>query len=432
MAEMSRIVNVSITSTPSAVTQAGFGITLILGAHLKGAARYAVYSTLSALQAVYGSTSEIGKAAAKVFGQSPSPVAVAVGRRQVNTATVVVDVAANSTVYTLTINGTAYSITSDSDATVAEIATALRAAINADSACPVEATGSGANIILTVADAGTAWTLAITGTRMTLNTLVSSDAIGDDLTEVQLENRDWYGLVLCDRDSSSAQAAIDWVAAVPKVLFCQTKETAATDSSLASDTTSLAAILKGEGQDRAFVIFNETGDTDYPDAAAGGRFLPKTPGSYTPMFKELTGITPSNLTETQEGNLLDKYCNVYETIGGANMLQEGRMASGRFLDQVHGQDWLMARIEEAVFGILRSVEKVPYTDAGVAMIENAMKGPLQEAVNNGYLASFTTSVPRVKDVSSENKGNRLLPDVKFTAVEAGAIHGVTINGTISV
>lgn len=432
MAETSQIVNVSISSTPAAVTQEGFGVGLVLAAHLKSTARYQIFSTLAAVLAVHASTSEIGKAAAKYFGQSPAPVSMAVGRRQVDTATVVVDTAANTTVYTLTINGTVFSITSDSSATTSEIATALRSAINADLILAVTASGSGANVILTADVLGTAWTLAITGTRMSLSTLVSAAAIGDDLTAVQLENRNWYGLILADRSSATAQAAIDWVATVPKVLFTQTQESDSVNVAASSDTTSLGAILKSESQERAFPIYNETANADYPDAAAAGRFLPKLPGSYTAMFKALTGITVSSLTETQETNALDKNLNILEAIGGRNILRKGTMSSGRYLDQVHGQDWLTARIEEEVFSILSSVEKVPFTDAGIAMIENAMKGPLQDAVDNGYLASFTTSVPLAADVSLTNKGNRLLPDVKFTAVEAGAIHGVTINGTISV
>lgn len=432
MADISQIVQVSISSTPAAVTQEGFGIGLVLGTHIHSTARYQIFASLAALLAVHGSTSEVGKAAAAYFAQSPAPIGMAVGRRQVNTCTVVVDTATNSVDYTLTVNGTAYTITSDSSATTAEIATALRAAINADSPLPVTASGSGANVILTADVSGVAFSLAITGTKMSLSALVAADTIANDLTAVQLENRDWYGVILTDRASADAQAAMAWVAAVPKILFAQTQEANTVDVADSSDSATLGAIFEDAAQDRAFVMYHASANTVYPDAAAAGRYLPKVPGSYTAKFKTLTGIAVSSLTETQEANALDKKVNIQESIGGRNIVRNGTVSSGRFLDQVHGQDWLTARIEEAVFDILSSVEKVPFTDAGIAMIENAMKGPLQDAIDNGYLASFTTSVPKAADVSSTNKGNRLLPDVKFTAVEAGAIHAVTINGTISV
>jgi hypothetical protein len=40
--------------------------------------------------------------------------------------------------------------------------------------------------------------------------------------------------------------------------------------------------------------------------------------------------------------------------------------------------------------------------------------------------------PKVKDVSSADRANRVLPDVTFSATLAGAIHAVEILGTISV
>lgn len=430
MADIAQIVDVSITTTPSAVTKEGFGIGLILAAHVAATPRYQVFASLSALGVVHGTTGAIYLAAAAYFAQSPAPKQVAVGRRQVNTCTITVDTAANSTDYTITINGTAFTVTSDSDATDAEIATALRAAINAGSE-PVTASGTGADVILTADVSGTAFSAVFTGTNMSLGALTAAATIAADLAAIQLENANWYGVILTDRASADAQAAIDWVATVRKILFCASAEQNAADVADASDAATLPAILKSESQDRAAPIWLED-ISSYPDAALAGRVLSKTPGTYTAMFKELVGISVSSLTETQEGNLLDKHCNIYEAIGGRNMVRRGTVASGSYIDQIHGRDWLVARIEEAVFDVLSAVDKVPFTDAGIALVENALKGVLQGAVNSGYLASYETAVPFAADVSAADKGNRLLPDVTFTAVEAGAIHGATINGVISI
>ena len=54
---------------------------------------------------------------------------------------------------------------------------------------------------------------------------------------------------------------------------------------------------------------------------------------------------------------------------------------------------------------------------------------LDEAVRNGYLASYTISPPFVDDIATNDKANRLLPDIPFEGVLAGAIHTIKINGS---
>ena len=432
MAEISQIINVVVTSTPSAVTQEGFGVGLVLAAHVKATPRYAVFASLAAVAAVHGSTSQIYLAASAYFAQSPAPSRIAVGRRRVDTMAFTVDTAVDGATYTLTINGTVFTLVySDVTPTVAEVATALRALVNADGPLAVTASGATDQVILTADVAGVAFS-AVAGSRMTQNALVSADTIANDLSAIQLENKDWYGLIMTDRSSANAQSAIAWLASYRKLLFTQSQEANVIDLAAGSDTTTLPAILKAASQSRASVVYHASANSVYPDAALAGRVLSKIPGSYTAMFKSLVGITVSNLTETHEANALAKNCNIYELIGGRNMIREGKVCSGSYIDQIHGRDYLVARIEEAVFDVLSSPDKVPYTDAGVALVENALRGALQNAVNIGYLSSFTISVPLVSTISAINKGNRLLPDVNFTAVESGAIHGATINGVISV
>ena len=79
---------------------------------------------------------------------------------QVNTVDLAA-AAANATTYTVGINATLYSITSDADATEAEIHTALAAAINASIAQPVTATASATALTLTADVAGTPFSASI-------------------------------------------------------------------------------------------------------------------------------------------------------------------------------------------------------------------------------------------------------------------------------
>jgi hypothetical protein len=88
-----------------------------------------------------------------------------------------------------------------------------------------------------------------------------------------------------------------------------------------------------------------------------------------------------------------------------------------------------------VYDVLVNNNKVPYTDAGVAMVESRIRSRLNIGVDVGGLSSDpapTVTVPRVSSETTANRANRTIPDIYFTATLAGAIHSVTINGTVSV
>jgi hypothetical protein len=189
-------------------------------------------------------------------------------------------------------------------------------------------------------------------------------------------------------------------------------------------------LLKNAGYDRSIVVYS--GDTDeQADAALFGVLLPSTPGSLTMKFKTLAGVSADSLTSTQATAAKNKNCNIYRSIGGVNMLSEGTVASGEFIDVMHGIDWLQARIEEGVFGRLARSAKVPYTQAGAVLIEAEIRQPLDQGITNGLLASYTVSVPDVASAPTNDKAARFLDGFAFEGILAGAVHKVQINGTIT-
>lgn len=425
------IVDVTISQESVTVKQTGFGTGLVLATHLKGTARVEYFSTLAALGAVHPSTSEAYKAAEAYFAQSPAPNRIAIGRRQVDAASVSVVTVANLTLYRVTINGVNFDYTSDASATATEIRDGLIAAVNGGAEPVTAAIGDTDTLTLTHDTPGTAWSLTVSA-NLVVDALTAVDTIAEDLTAIANEQPDFYGVVLTDRTSADMQAAAAWVEANKRVLFSTTEEADVVDVTEASDTTSLAAILKDATYRRSPCIYHGDAAAEYPDAALMGRVLALVIGSYTAMFKNLAGIPVSTLTATQSTNARDKKCNVYEEIAGVGMVREGTVPSGAFIDDVIGIDWLEARIAERVFAKLAASPKVPYTDAGVQVIVGELKAQLQQGIDRGLLVSYEVTFPRVADVSPVDKGNRLLPDVNFTAVLAGAIHKVIINGVVTV
>lgn len=249
---------------------------------------------------------------------------------------------------------------------------------------------------------------------------------GDSIQDAFDASKDWYAVIIQSRLEADILDAAAKVETIDRLLLACSNDAAVT----ASSSGNVLADLKAANYDRTSYLWSDD-QANYPEAAWAGVMLPKDPGSATWMFKTLTGITADDLTTTEQNNVLNENGNTYQTIGGVSITREGKVASGEYLDVIRGIDWLKARIEEDIYQRLVNVDKVPFTDAGIAIIDNILRERLQDAVDQGVLASFTVSVPTAASVSAANKAARTLPDVDFTGVLAGAIHKVEINGTVS-
>ena len=262
----------------------------------------------------------------------------------------------------------------------------------------------------------------------------SNDATIDAaLNAIANENNDWYGIVVDQSLVSSFADVASWVETAKKFAIFWITDVNAYDPSKSTD---LASVLKLANRNRSAVVWHATpaGGADYPDAAWMGEGFPYEPGTSTWAYKTLNGVTPDTLLASQETALKNKNCNYYMTVGGVSITQEGKVASGEYIDIIIGTDWIEARLREAVYSALVNNRKIPYDDTGIAMIEGLVKGVLNEASSKGILQadSIAVTVPKYADIPQADKLARKLPDVKFSALYQGAIHSVTINGTISV
>ena len=262
----------------------------------------------------------------------------------------------------------------------------------------------------------------------------SNDATIDAaLNAIANENNDWYGIVVDQALVSSFADVASWVETAKKFAIFWITDVNAYDPSKSTD---LASVLKLANRNRSAVVWHATpaGGADYPDTAWMGEGFPYEPGTSTWAYKTLNGVTPDTLLASQETALKNKNCNYYMTVGGVSITQEGKVASGEYIDIIIGTDWIEARLREAVYSALVNNRKIPYDDTGIAMIEGLVKGVLNEAASKGILQadSIAVTVPKYADIPQADKLARKLPDVKFSALYQGAIHSVTINGTISV
>ena len=269
--------------------------------------------------------------------------------------------------------------------------------------------------------------------RVVVGRADSGDAtVAASMTAIFNEDHSWYGVVVDQAMSANFAGVAAWVEAARRFAVLWTTDPNTPDGTKSTD---LASTLKTANYDRSAVIYREAfADADYPDAAWVGEGFPFEPGSSTWAYKTLKGVKPGTVTDATETALKNKNCNYYTEVGGVNITQEGKVASGEFIDIIIGTDWIEARIREEVYGAFVNNRKVPYSDVGIGMIKGLVKGVLFRAAGMGILQedSIEVTAPKFADIPQANKIVRKLPNVKFRALYQGAIQKTEINGNISV
>jgi hypothetical protein len=266
--------------------------------------------------------------------------------------------------------------------------------------------------------------------------LTSTDGIEtwtEALSAIAVDNNDWYGLVVGTRTLAEQELVADWVEANDKLCGLSSD-----DSNIISSTGDIAEYLQTNSLSRTFAFYHPNSDLsatdEFPEGAMLGKMFPKVPGSSSWKFKTLAGVSSYSLTSTERGVVLGKNCNIYTSVAGVAITEEGVTGDGSYIDVIRGTDALKATIQAEIYTALIQQDKVPFTDGGIKSIEGILKGVLAQFVGSNFLAGDpapTTFAPLVSAVSTIDKGNRTLPDITFEAILAGAIHKVIIAGVLS-
>lgn len=432
------IVNVVVTKASSSVSRQGFGTPLLAAYHAHWTERVRSYSASSALATMvtegFLTTDAAYKAVAAALSQNPRVRTIKIGRRDTswNQTVDITPAAANSTVYNGSVNGLAWTFTSDSSATLAEVCTGIASAI--DALAGVTATGaSGTKVVVSTTAAAVALNfLHGAGAGVyTITDVTPNTGIATDLNLIRAADKDWYGLGLDCTGQPAIEAAAAWAETQLVVFGCSSAD----DAIKASTADNLLENLQDLSLARSFFVFSKNYDS-YAGFAALCGGLPYEPGAYDFYAKTIRGVpVSSELSETEQDNITDQGGNVFVSMGGKNVTLFGVTPGGSFLDDTISIDWIQSRVTEDVWSLISSAPKLPYTDESVDRLRGAVLGVLLLGVRRGVLANDpapTVDAPRVADVSEVDRANRHLPDVVGTGRLAGAIHTVDISITVSV
>lgn len=435
------LLNVQISASTASPSKANFGTVLLLvqKVPVTFTQRTKLYAKgTDMVSDGFGSGDPAVLLANAIKAQSPSPVNFKVAFRLHKVVQTIV-LTCTSTVagdkYAITVNGTpiAYTVPGTGSPTTSTVATAIATLIAAVSGVAAS-TASGAIITTTgasgVLNAFAGWSANLQFQDNTADAGGSS-GIADDLNAVSTFDNDWYGLALDSNSASEVAAAAAWVETNKKLFIPTTGDWGVKQSGVTSD---IASTLKTSAYTRTAVWFKQDAVNDgFGAALMAKQFASAAPGSDSYAYKTVAGQAADTLSPAERAAILAKKANCYEQVNNVNITEGGNTASGQWLDVVRGIDWLSTEIQFRLYTMFLNNPKIPYTDLGVDAMLGVIKAVLQAAVDVGLLVDGSTfaTAPKVATIDPATKASRVFPGIAFGGELQGAIHGATLNGTVT-
>lgn len=261
------------------------------------------------------------------------------------------------------------------------------------------------------------------------------ETLTEAVTAVAGVNSDFFFLLTDSHLQADVLEAAEWANANKRIYIVSLQDADIISATAGNTLEQLNALQ----YDNTMVLVHQDADAEFVEGGVVGAMAGLTPGVSTLHGKTLQGVAFTTFSRTESEAIESQKGNIYTRIGGVGFFRKGFMVSGRYFDIIRGSLYLEARMEEDVFGFIKRKSdlgtKVPYTDNGVNMIKGVMEKRLQISVDQGFLSDNPPPrviPPLVQDIPTNDKANRLLPDVPFEATLAGAIHTVKIRGYVSV
>lgn len=256
--------------------------------------------------------------------------------------------------------------------------------------------------------------------------------VATDLAAVKLASSAWYGLITLFNSELIGNAAAAWVEANSKLYPFATQDSAVATVAESGSATDVAHDFKAAAYARSWAFHHPSND-EFADAAEMGKFFPVSPGGETWRMKTLAGVTVESYTDTEITNLRAKYAHYYYDIGGRNVVGgDAKTGSGEYVDVTRFIDWYTSELQARLANLAIAVDKIPFTNDGIAQIEAKVKQQNDAGIKAGGIADNPApivTVPDISDISAEDKADRELSGVETEWVLAGAIHHITVNVT---
>lgn len=458
----SRVVDVSLTRQDRFATATGFSVALIVTpaavtGQVDATHRTKVYGGLLEVAVDYASTTDTYKAAAAMFAQNPRPRQIKIGyRNPANPITDELNLIYASDPDFFWLGHTAELRDTPAQRELADwaetksVLSGLESG-DADTETPAAIADSSATVTMTIAAPGV---VTWTGHGLAADAPVRFTTTGALATGLTA------GATYYVRNPTTNTFEVSATAGGASIATTGSQSGTHTGTALRFGG-SIAEYIESKGYDHSFVFYTPSA-TEFPALAllaySSGRDLDRgslraalrgdiaSGNAYTAKFKKLVGVTALNKSsavvqaisgfvpglgvDAAQGHRANAYVNV----GGLDMVVEGTVGSGAFIDEIHAGEWIVARTREALLSALAINARVPYTNKGMATLTAAVDGVMRRAVAAGIIAGdftddgsvftpeYTIEHDRVENIPASQRRNRIAPDIKVNFRYAGAIH----------
>jgi len=239
------------------------------------------------------------------------------------------------------------------------------------------------------------------------------------LNTLIITQNSWFGLV-CTLNTDPAIAALStWIGTQEKVYAVTSQNKAITN---ASNQTMIAYHPTEYIMEKslAYMLVKEIGGTDLDG-------------------KAISGITSSLINATEYATFKTNHINVAVEKFGNVVIDGGDMAGGEKIDVILGEFWIKIRMEEDLAQLKLNSPKIPYTNAGVALLVDVASNRLKLAARQNIVAiddagipEFTITYLPVEEVPAADRANRKYDYVRWEARLAGSVREGQIYGTLTV
>lgn len=203
---------------------------------------------------------------------------------------------------------------------------------------------------------------------------------------------------------------------------------------LQSENIQDGLLFKGQNYTKMY----QTVNNEPIDAAIIGRVASLPVGQNVWKFKQVKGITPQHINTNQEEALEKANVSAYIYVGDVPQMSSGNVASGEYLDSIHGDIWIKDNIQGELQRTLHDNDKIPYNQNGINLLLAQVNSVLAKAFSQGIIQQddvtqkgiySVTATPRSAQ-SQTDLSNRHYGGLQFTYKRAGAIEDVTVVGVI--
>src|SRR5215203_332652 len=487
---ISRYVNVSVSMTTPGVIGPAINTLMVMGSSdvIDAGERARLYANISELARDFQEDSEEFLSAEAWFSQNPRPSNVMIGR-WVQTATAgglvcgILTIEEEAILKWITVDDGSFKVAVDGDPAVDitgldfssetnlnGVATVINEGMAAAPGGGVDAevVWNGAEFVFKTASTGVTASmsfLSAAGSGTDISTMMRGTALTgargvpgsapesavSGLAQVDsLYSTQFYAVVMPSaEEQDQLELAAYCEAASPPHYFGVTVSDTATLSPLSTDD--LASQLTNFGYNRTAMQYSTV--SPYAICSYLARILTTewrgTNTTITLMYKQEPGVAVEFLTSNQADLLRQKNCNVYVGVAnGAQMIQYGTSASGEYTDTIIGADALALDIQNTLFNSMYATStKIPQTDAGMSILENAVTGICSQYTSNGFLGpgvwnapgfgtldqgdtmplGFYVFAPTIAVQSVGDRAARRAPLIQVAARCASAIHEVGLS-----